>query len=113
MIQRIEELNAGVYHCVNEVKLSRFRTLTGSEPLNGITWFEFAKEIFRQATELGILSKLPKITPCNTDEFPRPAERPKYSALINTKLPKMRGWREALGDYLKNQNAKMQKSKCN
>jgi len=87
MIQRIEKLDAGVYHCTNRSKA-------------GITWFEFACEIFKQAKNLGILSKIPKLIPCKTDEFPRPAQRPKYSALINTKLPEMRDWRQALGDYL-------------
>ena len=30
-----------------------------------------------------------------------PAKRPEWSALLNTKLPLMRPWQEALGDYLK------------
>lgn len=70
----------GIYHVTNE---------------NETTWHEFALEIFKQA------KKKIKVDPCTSEEFPTKAKRPHYSSLINTKLLKMRSWREALKDYLK------------
>jgi dTDP-4-dehydrorhamnose reductase len=63
----------------------------------GVTsWFEFAQKIFE-------LKKLPvKVIPITSSEFPTPARRPKNSVLLNTKLPRLRNYEEALGDYLKN-----------
>ncbi len=69
----------GVYHGVNE------------EPT---TWYDFTVEIFRQA---GITTP---VKPCSTQEFPRPAQRPAWSILRNTKRPPLRSWREAMRDYL-------------
>ncbi len=47
-----------------------------------------------------------KVNPCTTEEFPRPAPRPAYSALDSSKLAQVRGrtlkpWKEALEDFLK------------
>jgi dTDP-4-dehydrorhamnose reductase len=76
------DLPFGVYHVTNETKKG------------GITWYEFAKKICK-------LQKLKiKVKPCITEEYPLPAKRPKYSALINTKLPKMRKWQKALKEYI-------------
>lgn len=57
------------------------------------TWCGFAKEIFNQA---GLTVNL---TPCTTDEFPRPAKRPEYSVMDNGGI--CGDWKEALGGYLK------------
>lgn len=57
------------------------------------TWYGFAKEIFEQA---GVSVNL---KPCNTDEFPRPAKRPAFSAMENGNL--CRDWKLALKDYMK------------
>jgi dTDP-4-dehydrorhamnose reductase len=58
------------------------------------TWYELAKKVFE-------LSKIKiKVEPITSKEFPTPAKRPKYSILINTKLPPMRSWEEALKEYL-------------
>lgn len=92
MIERVEELKSGLYHCTNEVK--------NQEIIAGISWYGFAREIFTQAHEFGMIDKIPAIVPCPSAEFPRPAKRPQYSALINTKLAPMREWREALRAYL-------------
>ncbi|MBI4089767.1 MAG: dTDP-4-dehydrorhamnose reductase [Candidatus Kerfeldbacteria bacterium] len=59
------------------------------------TWYEFAREIFAQA---GVSVKL---EPVPASAFPRPAVRPKYSVLRSTKLPPLRHWREAVGDYVR------------
>lgn len=73
------EYPSGIYHITNEGET---------------TWFHFAKKIFE-------LSKIrSRVVPCATDEFPRPARRPKHSALNNNQLPKLRPWEEALQDYL-------------
>ena len=45
-----------------------------------------------------------KINPVSSDLFPRPAKRPKYSVLANTKLPALRTWKDALEEYLKKYN---------
>jgi len=58
------------------------------------TWYGFAKEIFNIANKNVI------IKPVSSSRFPRPAKRPAYSSLKNTKLPQMRSWKKALGDYL-------------
>lgn len=70
----------GIYHVTNE---------------GACTWYEFADEIFKQA---GINVK---INPVGSDQFPRLAKRPAFSSLLNSKLPKMRTWQEALSEYLR------------
>lgn len=74
----------GVYHC------------TG----NGIcSWYDFASEIVKLSSNACI------VTPCTTEEFPRPAPRPAYSAMNHTMLEstvgdEMRDWKSALEKYL-------------
>ncbi|KZX17558.1 dTDP-4-dehydrorhamnose reductase [Methanobrevibacter filiformis] len=63
------------------------------------TWFDFAKDIF----ELSSIDM--KVNPVKTDEFPRPAKRPKYSVLSGEKLVKngfkpLRPYKKGLKDYL-------------
>jgi dTDP-4-dehydrorhamnose reductase len=58
------------------------------------SWNEWAKEIFK-LKDIRI-----DITPVSGDKFPRPAKRPMYSELLNTKLPQQRSWQEALKEYL-------------
>lgn len=71
----------GVYHVTN----------TGA-----CTWFGLAQEIFTQRQWHGTLVSVPSST------FPRPARRPRYSVLLDTKLPPMRSWQEAVREYLSN-----------
>lgn len=61
------------------------------------TWHEFAQELFR------LTGKEMALHPVPASAFPRPAARPKYSILRNTKLPPMRSWQEALAAYLRAQ----------
>ena len=56
------------------------------------SWHGFAKEIFK------LENIKTNLKPCTTDEFPRPAKRPKYSAMDNNKI--CRNWKIALKDYL-------------
>jgi len=75
----------GIYHITNSEYCS---------------WYEFAKEIFKQANlEIGL-------EPVTTEEFPRPAPRPKYSVLENYNwkmegFPQIRSYKKALTDYMK------------
>ncbi len=70
----------GIYHAVNSGKAS---------------WFEFAQKIFEYMRSLAVVVK-----PVSSAEFPRPAKRPAFSILQNTKGPQMRAWQEALREYL-------------
>ncbi|MDD5652444.1 MAG: NAD(P)-dependent oxidoreductase [Candidatus Moranbacteria bacterium] len=70
----------GIYHVVN------------SDPC---TWFEAVEELYAQ---VGLKTK---IEPVSGDEFPRPAQRPYFSVLLNKKLNPLRSYKDALRDYLK------------
>ena len=64
------------------------------------SWADFAEEIFR------LQNVNQKVTPCRTDEFPRPAPRPANSRLEKLMLkiaglPPMPHWKEALAEFLK------------
>ncbi len=69
----------GIYHLINR---------------GAGSWYQAAVELFNLA-EIDI-----KVVSISSDKLPRPAKRPKYSILINTKLPPLRDYREALKDYL-------------
>ncbi|NMA49376.1 MAG: dTDP-4-dehydrorhamnose reductase [Tissierellia bacterium] len=63
------------------------------------TWYEFAKEIFK------LKGMTTEVIPVTTEEFPRPAKRPKYSVLDNYMLRltsdfRFGDWKEALVKYL-------------
>ncbi|MEE8470815.1 MAG: dTDP-4-dehydrorhamnose reductase [Dehalococcoidia bacterium] len=80
----IETRRYGIYHATN------------SEPT---TWFDFAREIFRLAN-MDV-----EVLPVTTDQFPRPAKRPRNSVLDPFPLPQVLGrvmpsWREALDEYM-------------
>lgn len=70
----------GIYHVVN----------SGS-----CTWYEAVLELYKQA------KIKTKVIPVAGEEFPRPAKRPYFSVLLNTKINPLRDYREALKDYLK------------
>ena len=77
IVELIENEDFGTYH------------VCGS---GSTSWYGFAKEIFSLA---GVQTNL---KPCTTDEFPRPAKRPKYSIMDNNNI--CRNWKLALKDYL-------------
>jgi len=70
------------------------------------SWFGFASEIFR-------LMDMPvKLVPCTTEEFPRPASRPKRSSLENYRLKKadqnlMRDHRDALEQFIRTEGREL------
>lgn len=77
----------GIYHCTGE----------------GIcSWYDFAVEIIK------LKGCNCKVEPCTTEEYPRPAKRPSYSALDNLMLQctignTMRYWKDALKDFFQSQ----------
>lgn len=89
MVELMETDKYGVYHATN----------------SGIcSWYEFAVEIFKQA-DLNV-----KVNPLTSDQFPRPAARPKYSVLSKNRIEQeglkpLRNWKQALGAYLEESKA--------
>lgn len=70
----------GIYHVTND----------------GVyTWFEAARELFK------LLKKDIKLNPISGKDYPRPAKRPQFSILLNTKLNPQRKFKEALEEYIK------------
>lgn len=66
------------------------------------SWYDFAVEIFRLA------GKNQKVIPCTTEEFPRPAPRPKNSRLDKMMLrlnglPAMPLWQDALAEFMQSE----------
>lgn len=51
-----------------------------------VSWYEFAKEIFRVAIDSGLLENAPQTIPVPSAEFPQKAERPLYSVLGTTRI---------------------------
>ncbi len=75
----------GIYHGSNEGRVS---------------WCEFAQKIFE------LTNTKTTVNPCTTDEFPRPAHRPKYSVMDKSMLrmngfDDFRNYEDALIEYLK------------
>lgn len=70
----------GIYHLVNE---------------GGATWYEAARELFR------IAGRDVVVKPVSADAFPRPARRPRCSALRNTRFIGLRPYTEALEEFLR------------
>lgn len=69
----------GFYHLINE---------------DFATWYEGVLELYAQA---GLQTK---VSPVSSDAFPRPAKRPLFSVLRNTKRPLLRSYTDALKDFL-------------
>lgn len=72
-------LPSGIYHIVNE---------------DAATWYEAAQELFRLA------GMDMTVKPISSDTFPRPARRPRCSALRNTRFLPLRPYTEALEEFL-------------
>ncbi len=71
----------GIYHLVND---------------GACTWYDGVMELFR-------LKKIKaNVRPVRSEDLARPARRPKFSVLINTRVKKLRPWKEALREYLNN-----------
>ncbi len=74
-----QERPFGIYHLTNEGKTN---------------WCQFARKIL---TLKGIKTT---VKPISSQEYHSPVKRPMYSILLNTKLPRLRHWEEALEEYL-------------
>lgn len=82
------DLALGIKKLIEEKKSFGIYQVCG----NGITsWYEFAKKIFEFC---GVKIE---VIPVSTTDFPRPAKRPKFSAMNNDGL--CRNWEEALEEY--------------
>jgi len=84
---------AGIYHFTDEGEIS---------------WYEFAKEIYAQGRELGLIGHECDIRPLMTAEYPTKAKRPAYSVLSKDKIKDTFGvsvpqWQESLSRYLEEQ----------
>ncbi len=71
---------SGIYHLCNQ---------------GYCTWYSAAIKLFELA---GVKIR---VEPVAGEEFPRPAARPKFSVLLNTKADSLRPWAEALEEYLR------------
>ncbi len=84
ILEVIKTENYGIYHVSNSGQSS---------------WYQFAKDIF-ELSNIDI-----NLKPCTTEQFPRPAHRPKYSVMDNSMLringfSELRNYKEALKEYL-------------
>jgi dTDP-4-dehydrorhamnose reductase len=71
-------------------RLGVFHVAAGGE----CSWFQFAREIVEHGGEQC------EVSPCTTDEFPRPAPRPAYSVLRSERgAPELPHWRQGLAEY--------------
>ncbi|AUO06980.1 dTDP-4-dehydrorhamnose reductase [Paenibacillus jamilae] len=91
LAELIQTEKYGVYHASN----------SGS-----CTWYEFTQAIFQDAIEFLGTKIRATLEPCSTEQFPRPAARPRNSvmehiAIRTNGLRDLRDWREALRDFLK------------
>ena len=74
------EVPSGIYHLINE---------------GPCTWYEAAQELFRIKKREIVIRKI------RGEDLQRPARRPKYSVLLNTKVKKLRPGKLALQEYLR------------
>ena len=87
-----DSVSYGIYHFTNEGMIS---------------WYEFAKVIYKKAKRLGLIegNKKVVIQPIKTEDYPTAARRPKYSVLSKGKIKKefglkIREWDKALEGFL-------------
>jgi len=69
------------------------------------SWFEFATAIFEAAQQRGLLTKVPKLSPIASADYPTRALRPAFSVLDNAKLAlvfglQLRPWEEGLREVI-------------
>jgi dTDP-4-dehydrorhamnose reductase len=90
LLQLIQTEKYGIYHACN---------------LGECSWYEFAKAIFEEAEDILGGDYPVRLKPCTTEEFPRPAPRPRNSvmdhmAIRTNGLQDLRPWREGLQAFL-------------
>jgi dTDP-4-dehydrorhamnose reductase len=92
---QINSRKYGIYHVTNQ---------------GCITWFRFAREIYKQASALHLIDKQLSLIPVSSQEYKSKAKRPMNSILSTDKLNKelgieMRSWQTALKFYLETEGA--------
>lgn len=65
------------------------------------SWYDFAHEIFKQATTLGLLAQSPALHPIPSSQYPTPATRPAQSSLEQGKLNALLGDKNIERDWSK------------
>lgn len=83
-------ISFGIYHFSNR---------------GNITWYDFAREIYRQGRANGLIKKECAVTPCTSDQYPSRVTRPSYSVLDKSKIESALGvsipeWDASLSRYL-------------
>ena len=91
VIKAGKEIPFGIYHFTNE---------------GDISWYDFAKEIYRLDRENGLIETECTVKPCSSAEYPAKVTRPAYSVLDKSKIKNALGikipfWDESLREYLK------------
>jgi dTDP-4-dehydrorhamnose reductase len=89
------DLAEGIYTLIQEAYAPGEYHLVNSG--TGVTWFEFAEEVFALAAVTTPRHPVPAAT------FPKPAARGSFTVLNNTKFPPLRSRLEALRAYLQSQ----------
>ncbi|MFB5674636.1 dTDP-4-dehydrorhamnose reductase [Paenibacillus terreus] len=99
LAELIQTEKYGIYHASN----------SGS-----CTWFEFTQAILEDAVKLAGIQVTAKLEPCTSDQFVRPAPRPRNSVMEHMSIrtngfQDLRTWREGLRDFLQelNHNSKL------
>jgi dTDP-4-dehydrorhamnose reductase len=90
IISAVQKIPYGIYHYTND---------------GGITWFDFAREIYAQGRALGLLTRNCAVKPCASAEFPARVTRPAYSVLDKSKIKTALGisipeWDASLAGFL-------------
>ena len=90
LVDMAESDKYGIYHATNEGFCS---------------WYEFACEIFRQASEFDNAYKNVSVSPVTSDKYPSKAKRPSNSRMNKEKLTengfeKLPAWEDALRRYI-------------
>ncbi|MGN1433992.1 MAG: dTDP-4-dehydrorhamnose reductase [Ruminococcus sp.] len=90
LVDMAESDKYGIYHATNEGFCS---------------WYEFACEIFRQASESDPVYKNVSVSPVTSDKYPSKAKRPSNSRMNKNKLTengfeKLPVWQDALRRYI-------------
>jgi len=93
-----KDLSIAIWKVIDDIWKYNWKILHFSNETswNWITWYEFAKEIFKQKW-INI-----ELNPCKSSEFPTKAKRPSFSKLINNSDIVKRNRKEGLRDYLEN-----------
>ncbi|MNM65422.1 dTDP-4-dehydrorhamnose reductase [compost metagenome] len=90
LLRLIQTEKYGIFHASN---------------LGECTWYEFAQAIFEEAAQILGGDYPVQVKPCTTEDFPRPAPRPRNSVLDHLAirvegLEDLRPWREGLKAFL-------------